>query len=327
MKIIEIFSHIPNMIKSISSFYKTSKSPKSHLMIVITIFISIILMKFNKHDHSDCSSSSSSSCSCSSSSSSSCSCSTESSDDCEHHHHGCNNCETDPYENNYKEEIMEKYNKNKCCPVECIMQIVVNNQQLCIPQYILKLIYGCTDFYYTFYIPGITNQSIQSMIMLKDLLQWMTSGVQLGPDILPDGLYPIFFIYKTKYGNICCGEYLRMFVTTTDCGDRNVFITKGKDYLNVYEFIYPLYVGCNGDCPLILDLLNGNEFYTYDISETCPVSLLQFLMAFLSLLLLPECLIGETVYYDLCYCQETKAQLEYFFEYFNCDCNMSTVII
>jgi hypothetical protein len=164
------------------------------------------------------------------------------------------------------------------------------------------------------------------MVMLKDLLQWMTSGVSLSPDILPDMLYPIMFIYKTPCGKVCCGEYLKMFISTDECGARTVFISKGMDYLNIYEYIYPLLYGCN-DCPFIFDLLNGNEYYTYNISESCPLSLLQFLTNFLSLYLIPECLIGQYIQLYLCYCHEVKQQLEYFYEYFNCDCNMGTTIM
>ncbi len=209
--------------------------------------------------------------------------------------------------------------------MDCYMNIIIKNHQLCIPQHTLRR-FDCIQYYYNFYIPNITNDTIQSLVMLKDLLQWMTSGVSLSSDILPDTLYPIMFIYQTSCGKVCVGEYLKMFISTDECGSRTVFISKGRDYLNIYEYIYPLLYGCN-DCPLIFDLLNGNEYYTYQISESCPTSLLQFLNAFLSLYLLPECLIGQYVQMNLCYCHETKDQLLYFYEFFNCDCNMGTTVM
>ena len=47
------------------------------------------------------------------------------------------------------------------------------------------------------------------MIMLKDLLQWMTQGVALTSDILPDNVYPILFITKDPCGKVQIYEYLK----------------------------------------------------------------------------------------------------------------------
>ena len=336
MKVIEIVRHLPKLLKMISML-RNIISCKPNMIMIISAVVSLLILHLfvKKHPHNnDCDSCSSSSCSCSGCTSihtddSSTTCGEE--EHCEEEHcekehceEGCReNCPA-PYDHNLKEEILCKY-KQKCCDQDCYMNILVKSHQLCIPQYVLRRV-SCIQYFYTFYIPNITNNTIQSLVMLKDLLQWMTSGVSLSPDILPDMLYPIMFVYKTPCGKVCCGEYLKMFVSTDECGLRSVFISKGMDYLNIYEYIYPLLIGCN-DCPLIFDLLNGNEYYTYNISESCPISLLQFLTAFLSLYLLPECLIGQYVQMDLCYCEDTKSQLEYFYEFFNCDCNMGTTIM
>jgi len=353
MKIMNTIHQIPKLFKGIlsSGIFTSHCNPphslKSHIFIIISI---VIMLLFMKHSHSDdstcsssCSSSSSSSCSSCNSSPCSCSCqsdesssssSSSSSNSHNHHHHnhnqngcdrcGCGDCQCEPYGDNGKDLICNNY-KRWCCPETCYLDIIVKSDQLCIPQYILRTIPYCVNFYYTFNIPGLDNCTINSMIMLKDLLQWMSSGVSLSADILPDKLYPVMFIYKTPCGKVNCGEYLRIFVSTDDCGKRTAFVSKGKDYLCVYSYIYQLLIGCS-DCPLIYDLLNGNEYYTYDISESCPVSLLQFLMALLSLYLIPDCLIGQQIIYDVSYCHETKLQLEYFYQYFNCECNVSTVI-
>ncbi len=230
----------------------------------------------------------------------------------------------DPYDGACKKEVVCSYNRF-CSNERCYLEITVNSHQLCIPQYILRTVPHVINFFYTFYICNLSNTQINSMIMLKDLLQWMTQGVALTSDILPDNVYPILFITKDPCGKVQIYEYLKVFVTTDDSGVRNAFVTKGTDYLCIYDKINKLLVGCN-DCPLIYDLLNGNEYYTYNISETSPLSLLQFLIAFLSLYLIPECLIGKEILFDVSYCNETKLQLEYFYEFFNCDCNMSTTI-
>ncbi len=338
MKVSDLLKHLPKLLKMIQ-FVKPLLSCKPHkpswMLIISAVMCVLILHIFvKKHPH-DCDSTTTSSCSCSCSGCESCSssssssgtsssstiCTDETSTVCEE---GCRDSCPPPYEHHLKEELLCKY-KEKCCSEDCYMNIEIKSHQLCIPQHLLRR-FECIQYFYTFYIPEITNNTIQSLVMLKDLLQWMTSGVSLSPDILPDMLYPIMFIYKTSCGKVCVGEYLKMFVSTDECGSRTVFISKGSDYLNIYEYIYPLMIGCD-DCPIIFDLLNGNEFYTYNISESCPVSLLQFLTAFLSLYTLPECLIGHFVQMDLCYCQDTKAQLEYFYEFFNCDCNMGTTVM
>jgi hypothetical protein len=343
MKVIEMIRHLPKLLKMISMLRNVISCKPNMIMIISAVMSLLILYIFVKkhHHHDDCDScsSSSSSCSCScsgcdsssSSSSSSSGSTTIQSDDTsttcgeeEHCESGCRENCPPPYEHQLKEELLCKY-KEKCCVTNCYINILVKSHQLCIPQYILRRA-ECIQYFYNFYIPNISNNTIQSLVMLKDLLQWMTSGVSLSPDILPDMLYPIMFVYKTPCGKVCCGEYLKMFVSTDECGARTVFISKGMDYLNIYEYIYPLLIGCS-DCPLIFDLLNGNEYYTYNISESCPVSLLQFLTAFLSLYVLPECLIGQYVQMDLCYCIDTKQQLEYFYEFFNCDCNMGTTVM
>lgn len=370
LKIANMISHFPKLFKNMpwKSFMTTSmgSSSKSHIFIVMSIIIILMVMKYLDCDKSSCSSSScssdsssscssdsSSSCSsccssdssssCSSDSSSSCSsdssssCSSDSSDSsCSSDHkikkdckckdkNKCNKkCNIEPYDCTCKQEVCGKYNKYVCSQ-KCNLSYVVKSSQLCIPQYVLRTVPYCLDFYYTFNVCGITNATINSMIILRDLLQWMTSGVSLTEDILPDKLYPVIFITKDGNGNLCCNEYLKIFISTDECNTRTAFVSKGTDYMCVYSKINKLLVGCD-DCPLIFDLLNGNEYYTYNITDSCPVSLLQFLTAFLSLYLLPDCLIGKTIKFDLSYCNETKLQLEYFYEYFNCDCNPSTVI-
>jgi len=317
-------------------------STLSHIYVIGMVITILMMMKSMNHHNdsstiSSCSDSStlSSSCSgtsCSSDTLSTCSSSTNSSivfHEQNHHEESCHNCEspeircTEPYDDLCaKSVVCSRYGD---CEKDCYLEITVKHQQLCIPQYMLRNVPYCLDFYYNFVVVGITSEIINSFIMLKDLLQWMTSGVGISSDILPDGLYPVIFIYKDNCGKVHCGEYLKIFVSTDDVDERTAFVSKGADYLCVYEPVRSLLVGCN-DCPLIYDLLNGNEFYSYFISGSNSLSLLQFLIAFLSLYLIPECLLGSNIVYDTKFCYDTKMQLEYFFKYFNCDCNVSTVI-
>ncbi len=327
-------------------------STLSHIYVIGMVVVIMMMMKKLNYDSSTCSSSTSgdsstlssgttdcSSCDSSSDTSSTCSSSTNSSivfhEPCyqgneeQHQHETCHSCEspeircTEPYDDLCaKSVVCSRYGS---CEKDCNLEITVKHQQLCIPQYLLRNVPYCIDFYYNFVVVGITNEMINSFIMIKDLLQWMTTGVGISADILPDGLYPVIFIYKDNCGKVQCGEYLKIFISTDDVDERTAFVSKGADYLCVYEPIRSLLIGCN-DCPLIYDLLNGNEFYTYFISGSNSLSLLQFLIAFLSLYLIPECLLGSNIVYDTRYCYDAKIQIEYFFEYFNCDCNVSTVI-
>lgn len=275
-------------------------------------------------------SSSSDSCSYDTSCTSSDSCSTSnscsSSNSCSDNSCGeCNNCKVncgDPYPL-CTEKICKNYS-NCQCATPCFTSILVNENQLCIPQFNLRTLPGCINFFYNFYVANLSLSSINSLIMLKDLLTWRSGGgISIGSDILPDCIYPVYFIYKDKNCNICCYEYLRIFINTDDCNTRTAFVSKGKDYLCVVDKINFLLVGCD-DCPFINDLLNGSEYYTYNISESCPQTLYGFIIALLSLYLIPNCLIGKQIIYDISHCNETQKQLEYFYEYFNCDCNPVT---
>ncbi len=240
---------------------------------------------------------------------------------------GCNSCKKncgEPYPL-CLEDVCKNY-ENCRCLVPCYTSIIVNENHLCIPQFNLRTLPGCINFFYNFYVGNLSNSSINSLIMLKDLLTWRSGGgISIGSDILPDCIYPVYFIYKEKSGNVCCYEYLKIFINTDDCNMRTAFVSKGKDYLCVVDKINFLLVGCD-DCPFIGDLLNGSEYYTYNISETCPQTLLGFIYALLSLYLIPNCLIGKQIIYDISYCNETQKQYDYFFEYFNCECNPSTMM-
>ncbi len=217
------------------------------------------------------------------------------------------------------DELMTIY-KPCCCRPECLLEVTVQCQQLCIPQYIIRKLPDCGDFYFNFEACKLTNQMVNSLIMLKDLLQWMTEGVSLSDEDLPDGIYPVVFIAKEN-NKICTFEYLKIFINTDDCNVKSAFVIKGDDYTCIKDKIDVLI-----ECGVILDLLQGQDYYTYNLSETCPESLLEFLKRYLSLFTLSEVLIGQTVIYDLSYCHEFKKLLEYFYEYYNCDMNMSTVV-
>ncbi len=220
------------------------------------------------------------------------------------------------------EDYCEKYKCHNNCG--CYSTILVNENHLCIPQLMFRTVPGCINFFYNFYIGNMSIENINSLIMLKDLLTWKTNGgISIGSDILPDCIYPVYFVYKEKDGKICCYEYLKIFINTDDCGTRTAFVSKGKDYLCIVDKINFLLVGCD-DCPFILDLLNGSEYYTYNISESCPQTLLSFIYALVSLYLIPNCLLGKQIIYDISHCNEVQKQLEFFFDYFNCDCQPYT---
>lgn len=241
---------------------------------------------------------------------------------------GCNNCNNcrkncgEPYVDYCSATFCKQYTSN-CCVNPCYLSILVNENHLCIPQFNLRNVPGCIDFFYSFYVCNLSSTNINSLIMIKDLLQWMTTGVTIGPDVLPDDIYTVMFVYKDRCGNLCCYEYLKIFVNTDECGTRTAFVSKGKDYLCIVDKINFLLIGCEG-CPLILDLLNGSEYFTYNITDTCPITLIQFLSALLSLYLIPDCLLGKQIIYDVSYCNENQKQLEYFYQFFNCESGIST---
>ena len=337
-----IFRSIFHFIKKISisrNLCNIIKLCNHNVYITFTILLVIVMMKLFNHKHcSDSSSSSSSSCSCesqpctcscSSSSSSSSSYSSDSScsSDSSSSSCGCGGetkCETDccpPYSTDCKTTTCREYQ----CNQYCYLDIILKSEQLCIPQFMLRYISGYTDFFFTFKVCGLSNSSIHSLILLKDILQWTSEGVTISEEILPNGIYPILFVTKNCKGDIEVSEYLKLFVSTDDLGVRTAFISKGSDYLCIYNKIYTLLTGIN-ECPIVTDLLNGSDFYSYHISDSSPLTTLQFLIAFLSLYVNPDCLVGNPIRYDLKYCTDTKKQLEYFFEYYDCNCEPSTLV-
>ena len=211
-----------------------------------------------------------------------------------------NTKKTDPYENevnNLKTEYDIKNTSND-------FVLNVSNATCTTPIYNLRT-YKDLNFYYNLILHDFSCEKINNLIMVKDIQNWMSSS-SLSNDDLPDEFCPLYFILKDNSGAVTVHEYLKVFIHTDDNNAKVAFVSKGSDYLVIKQYTDELI-----NKGLIKDLLDGKHYTTYNLLLHESVN--DFLDKILSLVLLPDSLIGDQVTLDIENFCENKKQYHHFF--------------
>lgn len=179
----------------------------------------------------------------------------------------------------------------------------VNNSTCTVPIYNLRT---CKDlnFYYNLILHDFSCEKINNLIMVKDIQNWMSSS-SLSNDDLPDEFCPLYFILKDDTG-VTVHEYLKVFIHTDDNNSKVAFVSKGIDYLVIKQYTDELI-----QKGLMKDLLDGKHYTTYNLLQHDSVN--DFLDKILSLVLIPDSLIGDQVTLNIENLCENKKQYHHFF--------------
>jgi hypothetical protein len=169
------------------------------------------------------------------------------------------------------------------------------------------------DFHYNFILHNFDPKKINDLIMCKDIHKFMSTS-SLTSDDIPDELAPVYFI-KKQNDVTDVFEYLKVFIYTDESNNKISFITKGNDYLYVKRDINKLI-----EKELIDDLLSDKHYIYYNLSVNDGVT--QFLDKLLSLVTIPEKLIGDNVKLDIENYYENKKAFEYHYNVLNNNSNM-----
>ena len=215
---------------------------------------------------------------------------------------------SDPYVNDIP--ILEKSYKNDQTKHDFILN--VNTSTCSTPLFNMRT-FADLGFYFNFIIHDFDSQKINNLIMCRDIHKWMSTS-SLSSEDLEDEFCPIYYIKKMN-GLTDVFEYLKLFIHTDDNGTKICFIQKGCDYLEIKNDINELI-----EKDLIKDLLLTKHYNNYNLSSNEGVS--EFLEKFLSLVLIPETLIGEQVLLDIENYTENKKTFDYHFNTINSDSNM-----
>ena len=219
----------------------------------------------------------------------------------------------DPY-NNDKDLLDKQYNE----PIKNHDFVLNVTSTTCgTPIFNLRT-YKEIDFHFNFILHNFDTKKINNLIMCKDIHKWMTSS-SLSEEDLSDELAPLYYIKKHN-NETTVYEYLKIFIHSDKDGIKNAFVQKGTDYLAIEKDINEL-INKN----LIKDLLINKHYNSYNLSIHDDVS--DFLDKFLSLVLIPEELIGEKIHIDISNYYENKKTYEYNFNTVNSDVNIFNTTI
>ena len=219
----------------------------------------------------------------------------------------------DPYSNN-KKILSKKYNEKID---NHDFSIDINSIVCSTPIFNLRT-YKDLDFHYNFLIHDFDPKKINNLIMCKDIHQWMSTS-SLSNEDLNDGVMPIYFILQ-RNNTTDVFEYLKLFVQTDKNGVKIAFIQKGSDFLYINKYTSNL-ISKN----LIKDLLLDKHFHNYNLSSHEEV--LEFLNNLLSLVLIPEDLIGDKINLDIKNYHDNKNTFEYFFNTINSESSVFNTTI
>jgi len=219
----------------------------------------------------------------------------------------------DPY-NNDKNLLNEEY-KNNFKNHNFIVN--VNNNICSTPLFNMRTIEDL-GYYFNFIIHNFDTTKINNLIMCKDIHKWMSNS-SLSDEDIEDNCFPIYFIKKIG-DSIEVFEYLKLFVNTNKNNVKIAFIQKGIDYLIIENDINELI-----EKELIKDLLNDKQYNNYNLSTNDDVQI--FLENLLSLVLVPEKLVGDKLILDIENYVENKKTFEYYFNTINADLSMFNTCI
>ncbi len=210
-----------------------------------------------------------------------------------------------PYKNNMN--YLEECYKNS--PGDYTIPVKIQQSSCSIPLFNLRHIPGL-DFNFNFIIHNFDQQQINNLIMCKDIHKWMNTSTISSSDI-QDEYYPVYFV-KKQNGVIGIFEIYKLFIHTNEQGLKVGFVQMGNDLFDIKEYIDTLI-----EKKYIQDLLHGQKFFNYNLSEHDDA--IDFLEKFLSLVLPPENLIGETIELDLEIHSENKKTVSYLYDTLNSD--------
>ena len=209
---------------------------------------------------------------------------------------------------NFLKRVLNRNNDNND-KNDNIFVLNINQVNCGTPIFNLKT-YKDLDYYYNFLIDNYDTKKINNLIMCRDIHKWMNTS-SLSEDDLKNEHFPIYFVkkqnnIKEQY------EYIKISIYTDKNNIKNVNVEKGSDYLIIENNIKEL-INKN----LIKDLLIPGKYNLSLRDDTY-----DYLDKFLSLLLIPEHLIGETMTIDIGNYNENKKKYEYNFNTINSDINL-----
>ena len=208
-------------------------------------------------------------------------------------------------------KLSNEYNKSD----DNIFKLKVNNNNKNIPLFNLRSSDNI-DFYWNFHLHNAGNSKINSLILCRDIHQWMNNS-SLSDEDLEDQCYPIYIILKDhKTDNeIMIFEAYKIFVYPNENGNKHAFITKGDNYKTIEEILNILI-----EKKYIHDLLNTKEYESYNLTSHDSVCL--FLNNLLSHFLPSESQEGEVIKIDLDQYNENKNTFDYFYHTNNMDSDL-----
>ena len=215
------------------------------------------------------------------------------------------------YPNNIN-ELERDYDISK---TDSVFKLKVNDNNKNTPIFNLRSS-NSIDFYWNFHLHNADNNKINSLILCRDVHQWMNNS-SLSNEDLEDQCYPLYLIMKDHKTNneIMIFEAYKIFVYPNENGNKHAFITKGDNYKTVEEVLNILV-----EYNYIKDLLNSKEYESYNLTTHDSVCL--FLNNLLSHFLPYEVQDNELINIDLEQYNENKNTFDYFYHTNNMDNEM-----
>jgi len=203
-------------------------------------------------------------------------------------------------------EYLRKLNVDYENPDNCLFKLKVNDNNKNTPIFNLRSS-DKIDFFYNFHLHNADNSKINSLILCRDIHQWMSNS-SISNEDLENRCYPLYFIVRDHKTNdqIMIFEAYKIFVYADENGNKQAFISKGDNYRTVQELLTILF-----GLGYVKDLLNGKEYESYNL--TAHHSVILFLSNLLSHFLPYESKDNELINIDVKQFNENKNTFDYFY--------------
>ena len=203
-------------------------------------------------------------------------------------------------------DYISKINVNYHDSRNCLFKLKVNENNKNIPIFNLRSS-DKIDFYWNFHLHNTNNSKINSLILCRDIHQWMSNS-SISNEDLENRCYPLYIIFRDHKSNneIMVFEAYKIFVYSDENGNKQAFISKGDNYKTIEEILNILI-----QLGYIRDLLNEKEYESYNL--TSHHSVILFLNNLLSHFLPYESTDGEIINIDLQQYNENKDTFDYFY--------------
>ena len=189
---------------------------------------------------------------------------------------------------------------------DCLFKLKVNENNKNTPIFNLRSS-DKIDFYWNFHLHNASNSKINSLILCRDIHQWMSNS-SISNEDLENRCYPLYIIIRDhkSENEIMIFEAYKIFVYTDENGIKQAFISKGDNFKTVEEVL-----GILNRLGYVKDLLNGKEYESYNL--TAHHSVILFLTNLLSYFLPYESKNGEVISIDVKQYNENKNTFDYFY--------------